>query len=131
MTYQENCNKKNEIIVFFDGGCPLCRREIEHYQSMRGAEKIKWFDITRNTDRLIDYGINYEMAMSRFHVLNANGLWKTGAYGFYELWKRLNALRWLAFTLHSLHLLPFTDWVYGHFAKRRLKKRCSEQVCNS
>ena len=129
MTSPENIAAPGEITVFYDGGCPLCRREIAHYQGMRGAERVQWIDITEHRQRLKDYGIRYDQAMARFHVLDAEGAWQTGAYGFVELWMRLPALRWLAMTLQQLRLLPVIDWAYGHFARRRLKSRCKDSVC--
>lgn len=34
-------------IVYYDGGCPVCRREIGFYQTCPGAEHIAWQDISQ------------------------------------------------------------------------------------
>ena len=31
-------------MVFYDGGCPLCRREIAHYRRIDSAERLRWVD---------------------------------------------------------------------------------------
>ena len=117
------------VKVFYDGGCPLCRREIEHYQGMKGAETIRWIDITESSSEMLSYGLTVETAMARFHVLDAEGRWQTGAYGFSEVWSQLPALRWASLLLNRLHLLRAVDWIYTHFARWRLKKRCTGNVC--
>ena len=35
----------NRPVVFYDGGCPLCRREIAHYQRIDRERRIQWTDI--------------------------------------------------------------------------------------
>jgi len=120
---------QHELTVFYDGACPLCKREIGHYQSMRGADRIEWVDITRDSVRLREHGLSLDQAMARFHVLQSDGAWQTGAYGFAALWQRLPALRWLALILQRLRLLPVADWLYTRFARHRLKRRCNGAVC--
>ena len=34
------------LTVFYDGSCPLCRREIDFYRRRRGAARIDWLDIS-------------------------------------------------------------------------------------
>jgi predicted DCC family thiol-disulfide oxidoreductase YuxK len=122
--------RKYQITVFYDGGCPLCRREIQHYRRMRGADRVEWVDVTRQTEKLCDYGISLEQAMARFHVREIDsGRWLTGAYGFAALWRQLPAMRWLAISLEALRLIPAMDWLYTHFARHRIKKRCSGKAC--
>lgn len=33
---------RQRATVFFDGGCPMCRREIAHYQRLDAAGRIRW-----------------------------------------------------------------------------------------
>ena len=117
--------------VFYDGACPLCRREIAHYRRLRGAERLAWIDVARANAPLATYGLSRERAMARFHILDAAGQWQTGAFGFAELWFHLPAYRWLARTLRSLRLLPLLDRVYVRFALWRLRRACDDRSCGS
>jgi predicted DCC family thiol-disulfide oxidoreductase YuxK len=117
--------------VFYDGACPLCRREIAHYRRLRGAERILWIDIARAGAPLATYGLSQEAAMARLHVRDTAGHWQTGAFGFAELWSHLPVYRWLARTLRLLRLLPLLDRVYASFARWRLRRACDERTCGS
>lgn len=117
--------------VFYDGDCPLCKREITHYQKCRGAENLLWVDVANDTSTLELYGLDRERAMQRFHVLDAMGKWQTGSYGFAEMWSHLAAYRWLAILLRKGRLLPLMDVLYGSFARWRLKRRCTSGHCST
>ena len=117
-------------VVFFDGECPLCRREISHYRRLSGAERLDWIDITLTHEFTADYGLSREAAMARFHMLDVSGQWQTGMWGFAELWSYLPGYKRLASFLRALHLLPALDRFYTLFAHWRLGRRCSEGVCN-
>ncbi|MDJ0832287.1 MAG: DUF393 domain-containing protein [Gammaproteobacteria bacterium] len=131
MQATENSSSDSAIKVFYDGQCPMCRREIEHYQGLKGADRIDWVDITLSSEVLEQHDLTLDQAMARFHVLDGQGQWQVGAYGFVEMWKQLPAMRWLAILLGKLHLLPVTNWAYKHFARWRLARRCQDDVCKS
>ncbi len=119
-------------IVFFDGACPMCSREIAHYRKRRGADNIVWLDISKPGNDLDRYGISRDEAMSRFHVLDRERSWHTGAWGFVELWSQLPAYRWLAWVIKRAGLLPVLDAAYSRFARWRIRNRCtSSQACRS
>ncbi len=119
----------SHLTVLFDGGCPLCAREIRHYQNMQGAGSVNWVDITKTPDLEQLYGVSFETAMARFHVRDQQGQWQTGAYGFVALWKNFRFFRLAAAVLQTFRLVGIADWVYGIFAKRRLKSRCADGAC--
>ena len=115
--------------VFFDGGCPLCSREISHYRRLRGADRLVWIAISSDDHMLAVHGLERQTAMERFHVLDASGQWQTGARGFIELWSHLPAYRWLASLLRTMHLENTLDWLYTHFARWRVQRRCDIASC--
>jgi predicted DCC family thiol-disulfide oxidoreductase YuxK len=116
-------------LVFFDGGCPLCRREIEHYQRRDRAGALEWVDITRDGQLLAAHGLSAQRAMERLHVLDGEGRWRVGAWGFAAIWERLPGYRWLARLVWGLHLLPALDAAYRPFARWRLRRRCGSDRC--
>ena len=115
--------------VFYDGSCSLCRREIAHYRRRRGSSQLIWVDITKEPDMLAAHGLKRQAAMARFHVLDAAGKWQTGARGFVELWSHLPAYRWLANCIRYLRLVSTLEWLYTHFARWRLQRRCDTDGC--
>jgi len=60
-------------MVFFDGGCPLCRREVAHYRFLDRRNRVGWIDISRAADLLLQYGIDRGAAMRRLHALDERG----------------------------------------------------------
>ncbi len=36
----------NSLEVFYDGGCPLCRREINYFRALKSRVPIIWLDLT-------------------------------------------------------------------------------------
>jgi predicted DCC family thiol-disulfide oxidoreductase YuxK len=86
----------NDLTVYYDGACPLCRTEIGHYQGCAGAERVRFVDLaTVRDDASLGPGLDREAAQARFHVREADGRLVSGAAAFARLWRRLPAWRWL------------------------------------
>jgi predicted DCC family thiol-disulfide oxidoreductase YuxK len=117
------------LTVFFDGGCPLCSREIKHYQKWAGQADITWIDVTRQAERLPEYGLSQAEAMARFHVMDGSRMFHRGADGFLLLWSRLPGYRHLANACKMCHIQPLLRWVYEHFARWHFRRRCPEGHC--
>ena len=118
-----------KAIMFYDGGCPLCRREIKHYRRLDSANRIDWIDISRDASLVQAMGVTLDTAMARLHVLHRDGWLATGAYAFAVVWSELPYYRWLARLLYGLGLLPLLERLYSRFARWRFQRRCREGVC--
>jgi predicted DCC family thiol-disulfide oxidoreductase YuxK len=80
------------FIVYYDGGCPLCRREIGFYQRQRGAENIQWLNLLGAEPRQLGADLSPAAAMARFHVRD-DGQLCSGALAFALLWQQLPRFR--------------------------------------
>ena len=116
-------------IVFYDGGCPLCRREIEHYQRIDRDRRLCWIDISQGPQAVRRHGLSVEQAMQRLHVLDADGHWQTGICGFIELWSRLPYYRQLAKLLRLSGLERPLEIIYRYWARWRVHQRCNDTQC--
>ena len=121
--------KSPRTVVFYDGGCPLCRREIAHYRRLGWSPGLEWLDITRDRERLSDYGLTQRQAMASFHVLDGDGRWHRGAAAFVALWSQLPYYRRLAALVRMLRLTGPLEAVYRRWAVWRLRGRCRDGVC--
>ena len=117
------------LTVLFDGGCPLCNREIGHYRNLTSLIPIQWFDATHEDVMLRQFGVKREDAMAEFHVFDDKGQLHKGADGFVVLWQALPYYRWLARICQILHLLPLMRIFYTHFARWHFKRRCQSGFC--
>jgi len=82
------------LTVFYDGSCPLCRREIGFYRDKRGADRIDWVDVSAVDGGEVATGLSCGQAMARFHVMTAGGRLVDGGAAFAHLWAVLPAFRW-------------------------------------
>jgi len=120
----------DRLTVFFDGGCPLCSREIAHYRRLTALEPIDWIDIIQQPKLLNRFDLDPRAALAAFHVWeDAGARMYTGAAAFVRLWQALPGYRWLARTITALHLTPLLDQIYRIFARRHFRRRCRDGAC--
>ena len=89
------------LTVYFDGACPLCRAEINHYRSQDGADQICFQDLTAVVSGAqqaaqLAPGLTTRQALARFHVRRASGEMVSGAAAFVTIWQQLPRWRWAA-----------------------------------
>lgn len=112
--------------VFYDGACPLCRREINVYKKLvqrdHSEPEINWIDISQSRDELNEEGIIYEDAMQLIHIKDSSGIHQVGLDGMLTLWDRVPYYRKLSRLIRqfpSTH--PFLARCYEFLAKHRMK----------
>ena len=79
-------------IVWYDGACPVCRREIGWYGKMSGAASVVFQDIADSATPLPD-GADRAAMLKRFTVRRRDGRLETGAPAFSALWRALGPTR--------------------------------------
>ncbi len=111
---------ETKLILLFDGGCPLCQREITFIQSKDNSNCILFVDIDSpdyNPD--LFKGISYREAMGQVHAIKATGEVLIGVRVFLEAY-RLIGLGWIYIPTTWPLLGPFVDQIYALWARFRL-----------
>ena len=126
-----------KLTIFFDGGCPLCKREVDFMSSRNQKGFLRFIDINSSDFSSDKYGITYKQAMERIHALKSNGSIIRDVNVFQEAYN-LIGLGWI----YAPTKLPIIDKVialiYGVWAKYRLKitlrppieKLCIDRDCD-
>jgi demethoxyubiquinone hydroxylase (CLK1/Coq7/Cat5 family) len=106
------------LTVFFDGSCPLCRREIAVYRGLNASEPVCFANVC-DPATLAPPGVSPQALMARFHVRQADGRIVSGARAFLALWAVMPGWRWLA-RLGQLPGVPFVlEAAYQGFLRVR------------
>jgi predicted DCC family thiol-disulfide oxidoreductase YuxK len=122
-------NSAARPVVFYDGDCPLCRREIAHYRRVDREARLCWVDAAAETEVLARYGLSVQAAMAELHLLDTAGSWQRGVDAFLVIWQHLPGYRWLGRLVHWLHLRRPLGFFYRRFAAWRYRRRCSAGGC--
>ena len=126
-----------KLTIFFDGGCPLCKREVDFLQSKNQKGALRFIDInTSDFSSDLKYGITYKQAMDRIHAMKSDGSVIKDIKVFQEAYS-LIGLGWIYAPTKLPILDKFIEFVYGLWAKYRLiitfrpsiEKLCSERGC--
>ncbi len=120
----------HEIEVFYDGGCPLCRREINMLRRADKHNRICFTDIDDATFNSQLLGKSYEQLMAQIHGRLADGSWVTGVETFRRLYAAIGFRKLVGLT-RLPGISQFMNLVYLVFAKKRLALtgRCIAGQC--
>lgn len=120
-----NAPARRRPIVFYDGGCPICRREIGFYQRLdRRRQQIDWRDIHADPNALTEYPVDWETAMRRFHCVDTEGRLRHGVDAFAVAWEHLPGGWLLARLIRGTGLIHPLERLYAWYADRRWQRRC-------
>ncbi len=105
----------DEVVVWFDGGCPLCRREIALMRRLdrRGAVTFRDVQEAGSTCPL-----PRDDLLQRLHA-SENGRMLSGAAAFAAMWRAIPALRPLGLLARSPPVLSALEALYVMFLKVR------------
>ncbi|MBM3609468.1 MAG: DUF393 domain-containing protein [Alphaproteobacteria bacterium] len=105
----------NRVTVWYDKGCPLCRREIALMRRLDRRGRITFVDAA---DPATACPLDRADLLARFHV-QENGRMLSGAAAFAAMWRAIPLL----WPLGMLAKLPVAEsvlnWAYGHFLRLR------------
>ena len=119
------------LTVYFDGGCPLCRREIGFLRRRVAPGEVAWVDVADSPGERVASDLDRDAALARFHVRLADGRLVSGVAAFAALWQRTRSLRWLGRLADSRLLGGPLEVAYRGFLKVRplLQRLVSDRVC--
>jgi predicted DCC family thiol-disulfide oxidoreductase YuxK len=121
-----------DVEVFFDGLCPLCRREMAMLRRRDKRGRIRFIDIADADFNPGSVGVTREVLMSRIHARLPDGSIIHGVEVFRRLYAAVGFPR-----LVVLSRLPgvaqVLDLAYRWFAKNRLRLtgRCADGACKT
>lgn len=121
---------ENRVEVYFDGECPLCRREVDMLRRLDRKHAIRFTDIAAPGFDPETVGVDYPTLMARIHGRRANGDLIEGVEVFRELYAAVGFRRLVALT-RLPGIAQLLDLGYRLFAKNRfrLTGRCEADVC--
>jgi predicted DCC family thiol-disulfide oxidoreductase YuxK len=104
----------DRLTVYYNGACPICGAEIDHYQKLAAASDapLAWVDISREPSALVAHGIDGEGAKRRLYATGADGRLTGGVEAFAQLWERLPRYRWLGRLARLRLVRPLAEALY-------------------
>lgn len=119
------------IEVFFDGDCPLCRREIGWLRRWDRQGRIRFTDIAAPDFDPRPLGVTHEALMGEIHARLPGGTWIRGVEVFRQLYAAVG-WGWLVRLTRAPGIAQLLDFGYLIFARNRLRwtGRCTA-ACRS
>jgi predicted DCC family thiol-disulfide oxidoreductase YuxK len=116
-----------EIQVFFDGDCPVCRREVAFLRTLHRGRRILYTDIAAAEFDPAHWGKARSEFMDRIHARLPDGSWLEGV----EVFRRLYAAAGFGALVAPTRLPGVShalEWAYRVFARNRMRwtGRCDE-----
>jgi predicted DCC family thiol-disulfide oxidoreductase YuxK len=118
------------LTLYYDGGCPVCTREIGFYQRRRGAERIRWVNLALCEDGELGTDLSRAAAYARLHARLPDGRLLSGARAFAALWQVLPAFRPVGRIAALPGVVHALEWGYRGFLKVRRLWRKDAAACS-
>lgn len=111
-----------KIIVFYDGACGLCAKEINHYKKIAPSHAFEWVDVTHDLILFESMGYTKEEGLRSLHALDRQENMHKGVDAFILIWSQLKRWNVLSFVVSLPVIYSSTKFLYKHFANWRFKK---------
>ncbi len=103
------------LTIWYDGGCPLCLREIALMRRLDKKGRIAFVDLTGDAPCPLDR----TLMLARFHATQADGTTVSGAAAFAAMWREIPILRPLGIAAKNPIILRVLERAYRQFLKIR------------
>lgn len=129
---QQHAAKNWQINVFYDGDCPLCRREITFLKRLDRHDRILFTNIASAKFDAGDYDLTMDELMAEIHGLLPDGRTVKGVEVFRRLYDAVGFGGVVAIT-RMKPVAATLELGYRWFAKHRLKLtgRCDDTSCQA
>lgn len=104
-----------KVTVWFDGACPLCRREIALMRRLDRRGRIAFIDVAAPDSAC---PIDRAALLARFHAAE-DGRMYDGAAAFAAMWRAIPLLRPLGLAARNRHVLALLERAYLRFLRIR------------
>ena len=120
-----------DVEVFYDGECPLCKREIRMLRGRDRRQRIRFTDIAAESFEAFSLGVTREALMGRIHGRLPDGKLIQGVEVFRRLYAAVGFARLVAVT-RLPGITQLLDVAYHAFARNRLRLtgRCVDGACD-
>ena len=120
----------HDFEVFFDGDCPLCRREIRLLKNLDKRGRIKATDLSDPTFSPATIGVSHASLMAEIHGRTPDGTLVRGVEVFRQLYGAVG-FGWAVKVSRWPGISFLLDRAYALFAKNRLRLtgRCDRSTC--
>ncbi len=109
-----------DIEIFFDGDCPLCRREMNFMRRFNRRGKVLFTDIAAADFRPEVVGLTQDKLMAEIHGRLSDGTIVVGVEVFRRLYSAIG-WGWLAAVSRWPGISTVLDLAYKLFARNRLR----------
>jgi predicted DCC family thiol-disulfide oxidoreductase YuxK len=104
------------VTVWYDGACPLCRREVALMRRLDRGGAITFVDVAADADPSCP--LDRAQLLARFHA-DEDGVVHSGAAAFAAMWRAIPLLRPLGLVARSPLVLRMLEAAYIRFLKVR------------
>ena len=116
-----SASKPADLTLLFDGGCPLCLREVRLLRRRDREGRLAFVDIdASHYDPGLHQGVSYREAMGRIHAIKGDGTILRDVAVFREAY-RLIGLGWIYAPTRWPLFGKMADWAYRAWASWRLQ----------
>ena len=126
---------KTQLSIYYDGGCHLCSREIDHYRKKDTKGRLEFVDIENPSFDPKSLGVTKKQVHKFFHAKDAEGEIYVGVDAFIKIWQTLENYRGLARVANFWPVRSLLKVIYPIFAEIRpllpRKKSCESGQCHS
>ncbi len=112
--------KQADFTLFYDGACPICRREVNWLKRLNKQQKLVFQDINAANFKPEQFQLSHAELMAEIHGQKASGELIKAMPVFREVYKAVG-LGWLLAPTAWPLLKPVFDYLYQVFAKHRHK----------